>query len=222
MGNTSPGRFEIKDCAQTAIATGKRATNLRELRDALQTIHPGCIYYHFWGALLWPRFENPEYLNDFAEWARHGLHDQRLAERLAVIDPAEFPDLEMLRQELLDVIEERLDETEMVPWARRDEHFHFVRSQLVVFDTNRSLEHPEELAEVLPQMTVSSVFYHFIDARRRTKDAVDDFREWLATYGDRHARLIHSIAEVDPYFTTLHDLRAQLSELFQRHLGGKR
>jgi len=215
MSNNSPGQFEIKDCALAAIGTGKRAANLREVRDILQVIHPGCIYYHFWGMLLRPRFENPEYLNDFAEWARHGLHDQRLAERLSVIDPTEYSDLEALRQELLDVIEERLDETEMVPWAKRDEQFHFIRSQIVVFSTHRTLNDPRELAEAVPNMTVSSIFYHFIDARRRTENSMDDFREWLGTCGDDYSPLISRIGLVDPYFATLYDLRSQLADVIQ-------
>ena len=76
--------FLIKDCALAAIATGLHAQNLRELRDHLTDIHLGCIYYHFWGGLLRPHFDDPEYNNDFASWARHALHDVPLAERLGI------------------------------------------------------------------------------------------------------------------------------------------
>ncbi|MBN2762670.1 MAG: hypothetical protein JXR41_06240, partial [Bacteroidales bacterium] len=63
------------DCALIAIATGEKAQNLRELGDKLRHIHPGCIHYHFWGNLLRPQFDDPEYQNDFAVWASHSLHD---------------------------------------------------------------------------------------------------------------------------------------------------
>ena len=53
--------FAVKDCALIAISTGTHAQNLRELRDRLETVHPGCIYYHFWGGLLRPQFDEPEY-----------------------------------------------------------------------------------------------------------------------------------------------------------------
>jgi hypothetical protein len=220
MGGESVATFQVKDCALASIGTGKRATNLRELRDIIEIIDPGCLYYHFWGVLLRPRLENPEYLNDFAEWARHGLHDQSLAERLGVIDPTEFPDLEQLRHELLDVIEERLDETEMVPWAKRDQQFHFIRSQIVVFDTHRTIAKPEDLANAVPQMSVSSVFYHFIDARRRTEDSIDDFRAWLKLFGKQYGKLSVRLSHVDPYFATLHGLREQLATLFQEFFAG--
>ena len=96
----------IKDCTLIALATGKRAQNLRELREHLRGIPTNCIYYHFWGGLLRPRFDDPEYHNDFAIWAAHSIHNKMLAERLAVIDPVAFRSLEDLRLELLDVIEE--------------------------------------------------------------------------------------------------------------------
>jgi hypothetical protein len=209
--------FEVKDCALAAIATGKRAQNLRELRDSLQTIHSGSIYYHFWGGLLRPRFDDPEYNNDFAGWARHGLHDARLAERLGVIDPTDFTDIEELRRELIDVIEERLDETELIVWSKGDQQFHFIRSQIFVFDTHKRMNTPEELALAVPNMSRGSIFYHFIDARRRTEDSVDDFEAWLTGFGDKHSDLYNKIAGIDPYFISLTELRQQLVSLFNSH-----
>ena len=209
--------FRVKDCALAAIGTGLRARNLRELHMLIEQAHPGCIYYHFWGMLLRPMFENPEYLNDFAEWAAHGLHDQRLAERLGVIDPAEFSDTEALRRELLDKIEERLDESEMVPWAKADRQFHFVRSQIVVFDTRRVIAQPSGLPDAVAAMSTSSVFYHFIDARLRTPDGEDDFCAWLGGFGPRTFALREEIKAVDPYFVPLRDLRDQLAGLFRAH-----
>ena len=104
--------FLIKDCALVAIATGLRAQSLREFRDALQQAPQESVYFHFWGRLLRPRFDDTEFHNDFATWARYSLHDEKLSEQLAVIDPADFADLESLRAEVVEVVEQRLDETE--------------------------------------------------------------------------------------------------------------
>jgi hypothetical protein len=211
--------FAIKDCSLLALATGKRAQNLKELREILLTIETGSIYYHFWGNLLQPRFEEREYNNDFASWVRHATHDDKLAERLAVIDPGDYSDLESLRQELLDVIEERLDEVELVPWSRVDEQFEFIHSQIVVFDTRKRLNRPEELASVVAALSPSSVFYHFIDARRRSEQHVDDFRAWLCGFGAEEAEICERLAAVDPYFFTLAELRRELAGLFADHYG---
>jgi hypothetical protein len=208
----------VKDCALITIATGIRAQNLRELRDRLETVHPSSVYYHFWGRLLAPSFEQPEFNNDFAAWARHGLHDHVLAERLAVVDPTEFPDQELLRQELIEIIEERLYESTMVPWAKADQQFYFKRSKIVVFDTKQRIEEPRMLPQVLPTLSLGSIFYHFIDARRRPPGGIDDFSAWLDAFGDAYAGLRSEIGSIDLYFSTMSEIRAHLAHLCTTHL----
>ncbi len=213
--NANVAPFAIKDSALMAIATGKRAQNLRELAELLREIGPDSIYYHFWGGLLRPRFDNPEYHNDFAIWAANSLHDKILAERLAVIDPTGFHSLEGLRQELIDVIEEFLDEKDIPLWAKRDDQFEFIRSQIVVFDTRKAVEGPEGFRSVLPTLSLGSIFYHFIDARQRNQDAIDDFRNWLMGFGARYEPLCERIKCIDPYFASLSRLRDELTDAFR-------
>ncbi len=211
--------FVVKDCALLTIATGKRARNLKELTDHILTIHPGSLYHHFWDGLLRPRFADPEYSNDFAEWVHNALQDHVLAERLSIIDPAAFPDLESLRQGLLEIMEQRLDEIGTLPWADPDLQFHFVRSQIIVFGTRETIAVPEELGEAVSKMSVGSLFYHFIDARRRSPEMMDDFRSWLKSCGADCGDLILQLAAVDPYFGSLVELRAQLTDLFADYFG---
>lgn len=213
--------FVVRDCALIAQAMGMRAQNLRELRDGLLAVDQASIYYHFWGSRLRPRFDDPEYNNDFAAWARHALHDWVLAERLAVIDPTDTEDMEELRQDLVETIEERLDETEVISWSHRDQQFHFLTSQIVVFDTQRRLHAPADLVVAMPLMSRSSVFYHFIDARRRHAEGWDDFRAWLNGRPEDHTELCQQLADIDPFFSTLLELRNQLADLFQEHFGGR-
>ncbi len=206
--------FEVKDCALIAIATGKRAQNLREIINLLQDIDLNSIYYHFWGGLLRPRFDNPEYHNDFAIWVAHSLHNKTLAERLALIDPARYDAMSSLRDEIIDIIEEDLDETEYPVWANRDDQFEFIDSQLVVFNTNVSVKDPSEMADLLSGMSSGSIFFHFIDGRRRNENEVDDFRKWLMQFEDQHKGLIGQLRVIDPYFSSLTELRTHLSEVF--------
>ena len=37
----------VKDCALVTIATGKKAQNLKEMREHLLNIHLGSVYHHF-------------------------------------------------------------------------------------------------------------------------------------------------------------------------------
>jgi len=211
--------FYIKDCALVSISTGKKAYSLAELLDQLRTIHPGSIYHHFWSRLLRPSFDHPEFHNDFAAWAFHDIQDETLAERLNIIDPQDFATLEDLRQELIDHIEERMDESEFLPWAKARAPFYFVRSQIVVLDTGKRIYRPQDLAQAVASMSLGSIFYHFIDARRRTDLGVDDFRAWLIPMG-KYDEVIESIASMDPYFTTLSELKEALLSLFISHFNG--
>ena len=209
--------FFLKDCALIALATGKRAQNLRELREHLRDIDPNSIYYHFWGGLLRPRFDNPEYHNDFAIWAANSLHNKILAERLAVIDPVTFQTLDDLREELIDVIEEYLNETEFPIWSKRDDQFEFIRFQLVIFNTKIIVEDPKDMARIFPNMSLGSVFFHFIDGRRRNAGSLDDFQNWLANYAEKFNGLRKGIQKIDPYFSSLSQLRRELSEVFSAY-----
>ncbi|RJP23017.1 MAG: hypothetical protein C4520_07155 [Candidatus Abyssobacteria bacterium SURF_5] len=220
QAETAFDSFAIKDCAVVAIATGRRALNLRELREHLASVDPDSIYHHFWGGLLRPRFDDPEFNNDFAAWAYRGLNEGKLAERLGVIDPTDFPDLEDLRRELIDIVEERLEESDVVPWAPHDRQFNFITTHMVVFDTHKRLKDPKELVVAVPHLSLGSIFYHFIDARRRTPNNIDDFRSWLQGYGDFHEKLIQQLASVDPFFPTLAELRDELSAMFKNYFEG--
>lgn len=203
--------IRIMDCALIAIATGIKAQNLRELRDHIQTIHPGCLYHHFWGNLLNPRFDDPEFQNDFAVWTSRHMHELKISEKLSMVDPSVHKDIENLRKEVLEIIEERLYESDYVPWAKPGEEFHFIRSQVVVFDTGKSYNDPKELLEVVPNMSLGSIFYHFIDSRRRTQEGKNDFSVWLSAFGDKYAGLVSELDNIDPYFTTLNELRQEIN-----------
>jgi len=207
--------FALKDCALIAIATHKRANTLKEFRDHIENLNADSLYYHFWANLLLPRFEEREYINDFASWVRHSLADTKLAEQLAVLDPLLFHSQEELRYRLLECIDDRLDESEYLRWFHAVQSFEFLRAQIVVFDTQITVNEPRQLSELTARMSVSSVYYHFIDARRRTEDKIDDFRHWLAFFGETYQPLIDHLTAIDPYFSTLAELRQQVVVSFK-------
>jgi len=209
--------FAVMDCALITLATGVRAQNLKEFREGLLAVEAGCIDHHFWGRLLRPQFDEPEYNNDFASWVHRALHDKELAERLSVITPTDFPDNDSLRQELVEIVEQRLDERELVPWALADQQFHFLRSQVVVFDTGVRCASPRALKNRIPQLSTGSIYYHFIDARRRTALNSDDFSAWLSGCGQRSDELAGRLRDIDPYFSSLKELRQMVSEIFAQH-----
>lgn len=211
--------FAVMDCALITLAAGRRAQNLRELHGHLREVDAGSIRHHFWGCLLRPSFDEPEFSNDFASWAAHALHDRILAERLAMVDPAAYPDTDGLRRELLEVIEERLDEREHVPWARPDQQFNFLASRMVVFDTHRPVPTAAALGAALPGLSLGSIYYHFIDARLRPPLGRDDFSAWLEDAGASLQPLVRALEGLDPFFASLSETRRRLADLFAAHGG---
>ena len=211
--------FVLTDCALISIATGEMAHNLRELSDRLRRMEdPAITYFHFWGGLLRPYFVDPEYQNDFAAWAYHDLHERRLAERLAIINPSEFDAIDDLRSKVIDVIEERMDELDFERHVEAENPFYFMRFQIVIFDTRQRIHSPEQLLDIIPNISLGSLFYHFIDSRRRTQSRRNDFSEWMAAWGEQYATLAAQIAAVDPYFNSLTELRVHLHAILKGNL----
>lgn len=211
--------FSVKSCSLAALATGEKAGSLYELREKVAVIDEGCLYFHFWGGRMTAQFVHGEHHNDFAAWAYRSLHDHVLAERLTVLDPREYETLEELRQELLEILDERLEEYELILSVKREDKFHFIWSTIVIFDTTYTITHPKELLEVVEHLPPSSFFYHFIDARRRTPERMDDFSTWLKNFGPEYTDLITSIRSIDPYFLSLVEVKNELIDVLK---GGRK
>ena len=209
--------FEIKDCALISRMGGiDTALNLRELRERLLVCPVECLFHHFNETVIRPTFDDPEYRNDFAIWASRGLRDRILAERLGIINPYSVGDLEKLRAVLIEIIDERLSEVPIIPWVQKGNDFRFMRAVTVVFDTGVKLFAPEDIINELPRMSLSSVYYHFVEARRRTDDGTDDFSAWLAGFGTGTEQLIDALKGIDFYFLTLFELKRHLISALEK------
>src|SRR5262245_14536214 len=127
--------FYVKDCSLAAIATGVKARSLIELREKLDFIPASAIYFHFWGGRLRTSFEHSEYHNDFSLWVHKHLHDDILSERLELLNPSQFSEIEELRHELIELIDDRLDERDIIPWEQTEDQFHFIRAKIIIFQT---------------------------------------------------------------------------------------
>lgn len=202
-----PEPFRFMDCALIILSIGRPAHGLREFRDRAAEVPPQSIWHHFYETLLRPTFDDPEYRNDFALWARRGLRDHVLAERLAVIDPFEFETFERLREHLVDVLDDRLAESHTTPPVRPGQEFHFLRSQMIVVDTGLRAATAAEMAVQIPLLPPGSLYYHFIEGRRREGRREDDFSAWLRDWGEGVEGLRSRLAAIDFRLWPLHELR---------------
>jgi hypothetical protein len=204
------GEFIIQDCTLLTRTSGLHpAINLRELRERIANCRQDVLYHHFCETPLVPAFDIPDYRNDFAVWALLQLGDRVLGERLGIINPYAFTDLEQLREQVLEILDERLSEVPSGPSCQPGGEFFFTEAVTVVFDTGLRITSPETLPEAIGKMTNSSIYFHFLEARRRDPVGMDDFSSWLAGFPGQEAwcRALHS---VDFVFFTLTDLRDEL------------
>jgi len=100
----------------------------------------------------------------------------------------------------------------MISWARPGDELFFMEATTVVFDTGIRISDPRELAASIEAMTAGSVYFHFLEARRRLSLGKDDFSAWLIENGDGEKNLpyIEALGRIDFYFHTLSDLRKEL------------
>jgi hypothetical protein len=67
----------------------------------------------------------------------------------------------------------------------------------------------------LPKVSNVSLFFHFFEARLRLGRPTNDFSSWLANCGE--PELARAIDSLDPYITTLDELKQQIIRI-----GGER
>jgi hypothetical protein len=210
--------FVVRECTLICrTASLPPAANLRELRERLAVCPQASLYHHYCETKLRPSFDDPEYPNDFAAWSARALNDRVIAERLGIVNGFDYQDLEHLRSDTLEIIDERLAESQLVPWAPRGEHFEFLQAMTVVFDTGATLHGLSDLSRSLEGMTPGSVYFHFVEARRRQKLGLDDFSTWLSSWGKAPSELLKELHGIDVHFLTLEDIRERVLAAVRRH-----
>jgi hypothetical protein len=204
--------FIVMDCTLLTRMSGlPPAYNLRELRDRISACSDNVLYHHFCETSLRATFDDPEYRNDFAVWAKDKLADRILAERLGIVDPYEVVSVAILRQDVLDIIEDRLSElSPWVPTVRPGGEFFMMEATTVAFDTGERIQRPSELAQAIRQMTNGSIYFHFLEALRRPPLHKDDFSAWLLQLGPVGRQYARVINNIDFYFKSLSALRSDL------------
>ncbi|MBN1662292.1 MAG: hypothetical protein JW943_01710 [Deltaproteobacteria bacterium] len=212
--------FYIKDCTLLTKMSGlSPAFDMRDLRDRIALCRPAVIYHHFCETPLAPTFDYPDFRNDFAVWVKRQLEDNVLAERLGMIDPYQFKSLEDLRAFTLDIIDERLCESYVMSSVPPGHEFYFQEAITMVFETGHVMHHPGEMLEIMALLTNSSIYYHFLEARRRTPGLTDDFSLWMENFGGEWESLVKTLRTIDFIFYSLPELKQELLYVLQQNKG---
>jgi hypothetical protein len=214
---TSSEPFIVFDCSLVRRAAGRSCSNLRELRDAIQTASEAALEHHLMHCVLDDHFDLHEFPNDLARWCWSCLGDQILGEQLGLIDPYQHATMVAVRDSVLNAIDERLWGLERVPWCRSGLELHLIESRLVTYDTGERILTPAALAEAIERMSVRSLYYHVHEARRRSQGITDDFSQWLQLKGVQ-SHVVARFRAIDFYFLNLVQLRQELLQVFRQYL----
>lgn len=214
--NSRPGEgkypFQFMACWELREMLGRRANDVQELLDALEEIPLDSIYFHTHSYFLRHPYIAGPYPNDFATWAAIQVRDRVLGERLAVVDPVEFQDLEALRNEIISILDDHLSDVGWVPRVFFGEAFYFMQSRILPVPSGVKARTLAEFRSALEQIDASSVYYHVFEPLARKGRRRSDFATWIDESLGR-AELAARFAAVNPYATSLEGLRNRLIRL---------
>lgn len=206
--------YSLMTYAEIREILHRKARGEQELLEGIEEVDAASIFYHTHSHYMHQRYLQEHYPNDFATWVAEDVRDRVLSERLAVVDPFEAGDVESIRRDLIEILEDHLDAMGFSPRALFGEPFHFLRAHVVPIPTGVKVRTRTELRTALGGASPGTLYYHFfedaIGKGRRTGTLVD----WIATQLKESA-LADAVAALNPYRINLATFRKDL----QRVLG---
>lgn len=213
MDETTP--FEFKQCVSIHKSTGKKAGNLRELRDVIAGASEGSIVHHNYQ--YFQKGHMLEYTNDFAEWVGESLGEKALAEHLSNIDPYDFKEIGALRNEVLQLIDDYLGRFPNPKQAMPGDEFYFNETVTLIFPVGIRARNLSEFLAAIKYIEEDCIYYHFYEARIRLGRGSDDFSRWLEdTLGEKD--LAGKIRSVDPLMYTVEQIRTFIAGLVEEEV----
>lgn len=192
----------------------ERANNLGELLEAIRTVPDKSIFQHTFRTLQEHHFIQEGFSNDFAHWAFAACNEVALAERLASLDVREFTSLTLLRERLVKILEDYLQQNPRAKDRPALEPFYFRAAETVIIPTSIVAHNLVEFIEGMERVGLRSIHYHFIEARLRLQLTSNDFSVWLDKQLGLGAVADH-LNRIDIYTSTLQDVRRQIVRILR-------
>ncbi|MGE5301041.1 MAG: DUF5752 family protein [Acidobacteriota bacterium] len=203
------GVFGFKQCVSILKSTGRKASDLRELRGVIAMVSGDSIFHHTYQYFLKEHIH--EYTNDFAHWAGEGLEERALAEHLSNVDPYDFRAIDDLRGELLRVIDDYLERFPEPRNAMPGDEFYFNETITLTFPTGIRARNLAEFLMGMRYVETGSIYYHYYEARMRLGGGVDDFSTWIEAALQK-PELAERIRAIDPFMHNVEGIRGHIVE----------
>lgn len=200
--------FEFRQCISILKSTGRKAKNLRELRDEIAMVSDECIFHHTYQYFL--KGHILEYTNDFAQWVGESLEERALAEYLSNMDPYDFKDIRDLRDKLSNVIDDYLKTFPEPREAIPGDEFYFNETVTLIFPMGIRAKNLAEFLTAIKYIDAGSIYYHFFEARIRLGGGIDDFSRWIEDALEKR-ELAEKIRAIDPFMHDLEGIRGHIA-----------
>ena len=204
--------FDFRACISVLKSTGKKARNLRELRDIISVVSEDCLFHHTYQYFL--KGHVLEYTNDFAHWAGESLEERALAERLANIDPYDLGSIDAVRRALVDAIDDYLVHFPEPREAMASDEFYFNETVSLVFPVGVRARNLAEFLAAIKYVDAACIYYHFFEARMRLGSGKDDFSSWMDQALGK-TELALKVRSIDPFMHSLEDIRRHLIDVVE-------
>lgn len=175
--------FRFSSCMELCEVLGKRAMDEHRLLELIEEAPADSIYYHTHSYYLRHAYTQQLYTNDFANWIVLYAQDRVLGERLGVLDPFDFSDIEQLRSEILSIMADHLNHSAVAARCIVNEPFEFIRSHVIEIPLGLEARTLGEFRDALADVEVGAVYNHVCEARMRKKPRTADFSYWLSSEG---------------------------------------
>ena len=214
--------FRFSSCIELREVLGKRAMDEHRLLELIEEVPADSIYYHTHSYFLRHAYTQQLYSNDFATWVVLYAQDRLLGERLGVLDPFDFSDIEQLRDEILRIVAEHLNHS-TVPRCVVSEPFEFVRSHIIEIPLGMETKTLSEFHDALAEVEVGAVYNHVCEARMRKRPLSVDFARWLSSEdGLGLQELALNVERVGRLGLSLEGMRNKILRLCEQELARQR
>lgn len=209
---TAEDPFFFTGCWELREMVGRSVRDEQQLLEAIEEIPLDSLSYHTQSFFLRHKYIAGPYPNDFATWAAIQVRDRVLGEKLGILDPYDFENLEALRTEIVNIIDEHLSQLQIIPRVIYGEPFHFMQSRIIEVPTGLEARTLTEFRKILAAVDVSVVYYHNFEAILRLGRRKGDFAFWMEEQLDL-PELAEKISKLDFYMTSLDSIRHRIIKL---------
>jgi len=190
--------------------TGIRVYTVREFIETLKIIDKFSIFYHMYINIFNYHNLPTFYTNSISFWFYKNGH-LLLAEKISIIDPLDYYDLDDLRNALVQTLEKNynkdLDKKEKLT------PFYFIKAEREIIDCERIANTLDQFVEGIKKSSINSLFYHLITSRIENKTLVNDYSSWLLSIGE--AKKAEKINKLDLYIMNLYEVKKEIIKILE-------